>query len=157
MEIFEQTASIDPGNTGIVGAGDGVLPAAALAGGLSESRPAETQLHGVNSDIAPAAQEQSTGIPHSETRRYFAFLLLLLDSLSDELKGELVKVLQKVQAPLLCLVSEAESETEANSVKEGLLAALDKGTNRDYTVKIIRSDMQESLQPFIDRWFRARF
>ncbi len=157
IKVFEQTESIDPGTMGIIGAGDGVLPAAALAGGLSESEPTEVQLHGMNSDLSPAAQGQSTNIPHSETQRSSVFLLLLLDSLSDELKGELVKVLQKVQAPLLCLISEEGSETEADSVKEVLLAALDKGANHDYTVKIIRSDEQESLQPFIDRWFRARF
>jgi hypothetical protein len=149
MEIFEQTENIDPDTVGIVGGGDGVLPAAALAGGLSASDQAEAQPHGVSSDAIQDAQ--------GEIQRFYVFMLLLFDSWSGEPQDEVAELFQTVQAPLLCLVSEAESGTDADSVREVLLAALDRGANPDYTVKIIHYDVQPSLMPIIDRWLQARF
>jgi hypothetical protein len=132
--------------------GYGVLSAAELVGASPGAGPA-----GVNSDSSTEAQSED--VP--EMRHSYTFLMLLIDSSSAAVKIEdeskMLKEIQKVQAPLLCLISEADLGASTESAKDALIAGLERGMSPDYTVRIVRSGEQDSLRPFIDRWLRARF
>lgn len=172
LQIMGHIDRVDPNTVGVIGAGDGAVAAAELAG----AKHFRGQRSGAKHS---GAKRPGTKRPGSQ--RSFAFLILLVDLLTldapIEEESPLVTVLQGVQTPVLILGLEGDSRESAESAKEAFVAGLDNGISSDYTVKIIRSaetrseaelrsaeigspgdpGEQNPVQQFIFRWLRARF
>lgn len=148
LQIIGHIERVDPETVGVIGAGDGAVAAAELAG-------------------SKHFRGQRSGTKRPGSQRSYAFLILLVDLLAFdaaiEAESPLVTVLQGVRAPVLILVLEEDSRESAESAKETYVAGLDNGNSSDYTVKIIRYGSsggpgeQNPVQQFIFRWLQARF